>query len=305
MKRRYEDFIAAEEERSGCRIYLEFERRLSGSAARIEYHNPNVRTLKVNLTHPGQVCPFGCKSGLSSIYARIYEEYCFQYIAAGVRLDQWSPVVMIDSYLEGLALLWRHMIKKMDHMTTVTWLRTRTFLLKPCWTPDELFCDVMAIMKTEEVFRGTDMNKNIKAAIQEAALLIRMPEIFYPKKKMPCLSAPYIIQKLNELNQTDTLQELIKLGGVFAEGMILRIAAGGMGNILENNSITEAFLPLSAADLYRQQAAEWLQDSTVSSSHIINENRIGVERTVNQINELMNEITGFGNSGTVHPLGYY
>ena len=310
-KRRLQDLTAAEEQRTGGRIYLDFERKLSGLAGRIAYHNPTARTLTVNLhCFLPEYIP-GSKAEASAKRAYFHAEYCFQYIAAMLRLDKPADEGKTDSYQEGLAVLCHRMKKEADHAVILKLIRRSQtkMLLNPCWSPDELFCDVSALVKTARICREagtiTGFESTVKEREAEARLLIAIPEIFYPKKKRPYLSVPYLLQELREQGRSDILKDMIECGGFFSEGMFLRMSACGAENIFGNGFSFKEDDLCPAADAYRQQAVAWLRESTDSPSRMVKDNRIGVERTVSRLNALMKNEAGSGNSGTVHPFGYY
>ena len=310
-KKRLQDLTAAEEQQTGCRIHLEFERKLLGWAGRIAYHNPANRTLTVNL-HCFLPEYLPGRQGDSSVRnASLYAEYCFQYIAAMLRLDKPADEGGADSYQEGLAILWHRMKKDVDHAVDLKCIRTgRTKLsLKPCWSPGELFCDVTALQKTMEICKEAGMPPGFESTAKEreaeARLLISMPEICYPKKKRPYLAVPYLLQKIREKGQSNILEGMLVCGGLFAEGMLLRMASCGAENLAGSGFSFRKDDLCAAADTYRQQAVTWLRESADSSSRMVKDNRIGVERTVSQLNEWVKNNAGPGNSGTVHPFGYY
>ena len=308
---RFQQFIAAEEERTGGKIYLEFERKLAKSAGRIEYHNPRTRTLRVNLHHlqPGIPLRYAGRSKEEDFWT----EYCFQYVAAMVRLDT-SGEAEQQTYQEGQAFIWHCLKREAGRLIEMPLLRSRKLELKPLWTPDELYCDVRALTEAERVFEETAAQR--EEIIREARLLIAMPEIFYPKKKRPYLAVPYLMQELKEqggkATEKQVTEALSKEGSPLKEGLLLRMAAAGMGDMLGDSPDRQmpagdadenSLLP--AADAFRQQAVAWLKESAACPSRMVKDNRIGVERTISQINELLRDRGNVGGSGSVHPLGYY
>ena len=308
---RFQQFIAAEEERTGGKIYLEFERKLAKSAGRIEYHNPRTRTLRVNLHHLQPGIPLRHAGG--SKEEDFWTEYCFQYVTAMVRLDTPGEAEQ-QTYQEGLAFIWHCLKREAGRLIEMPLLRSRKLELKPLWTPDELYCDVRALTEAERVFGETAAQR--EEIIRGARLLIAMPEIFYPKKKRPYLAVPYLMQELKEqggkATEKQVTEALSKEGSPLKEGLLLRMAAAGMGDMLGDGSdrqmsagdADESTL-LPAADAFRQQAVAWLKESADCPSRMVKDNRIGVERTISQINELLRDRGNVGGSGSVHPLGYY
>ncbi len=332
--------LAQEEEKTGCRIEPALFWEPSGSLGSIEYHNPEQWTVSVNLfpfsgldraLSGGKTPPESC---------RLRKLYLWFYLEAQLRLDTLALKEKPDSWLEGLAVLGRIRSRELDHAAPLSRIRGADGALRKTeklWTPENRFCDWLAMEKTLAFARLNDKEhvpEEFRTRAAEAALLAALPEVLYRKKKQPYRMAPLLSEQWMELLEhpasregrypifeplarcgekngtADIWEALLTESGPFYGALALRLLLCGRlpegAERLKDETVARKLRDAAAA--YRTSARDFVLSSGGNDSKVLLANRIAAERTLREIEALEELHLGKGEQtrlrgGGIHPYG--